>query len=474
MSIQAPMRRLMQRTVRSSKVTQSPLLSLPVEILFLIRDKLIWHHDIKRRELKTFRFICRMFNELFLPIVFAKFSAFHSDWFLDNPLDHVPLLRALIHGSHTFDAIKTLDIKSLAWLTLPVMYTYEEREILPLNQRIKQRPIKVLLSIPYGILYPRLVANKCIQIKSQLHFLTTRRLCLPNVRILKWLVASDNKREIIKHAVTLFSRLPQLTELKLIIRYTEAYTTGLPPLSKLNNLRKLTFRIQSQLRPRQASDYHRNLGSLQELLACNPNLTHLTIRLDDQIDDLDLVGIFSCVPTEKPLILQHLGLSYQFRRGWNAARILPHIHWLTSVELFFSNDSRIQETSAEFHDFWGFLAEMNIYPERIKTSDLDQRFFDYLKRHPNLIGLTLPDLGNYRNQFMQVLTQHAGTLEYLCVLIHQLVDLLRVPENIRVFLQCTRMQEMYIYRFGARAVLSENPCGDGVSHALHFETCFSG
>ncbi|PFH46129.1 hypothetical protein AMATHDRAFT_70595 [Amanita thiersii Skay4041] len=396
-----------------------------------------------------------MFNELFLPVLFAKLSTFR--W--RKPRGNPPLLWALIHGSHTFDAIKTLNIRSLAWLTLPVIYTHQQREIPP-NERIKPTLIKVLWDISSFIFRPpptfNNVASKCAQVTSRRHFLATERFCLPNVRYLQWRVTSNDRREIIEHAITLFSRLPQLTELKLTICYIQKDSMGLPTLSKLNTLRKLTFCIRNWVIPRDAPDYHHDLGSLRELLGCNPDLTHLTIHLDEHIDHLDLADIFSTVPTKKPLKLQHLGLSYQFRRGWDAAKIFPHIRCLTSVNLFFGRcDTETRASYTEFHNFWGFLAGMEVYPEHIKTSHVDHRFFNYLERHPNLVGLTLPNLGNYQSQFMKVLAQHAGTLEYLRMLINQLMVMLRVPENKRVFLQCAKMQQIYICKTGANSVLSK-------------------
>ncbi|PFH49707.1 hypothetical protein AMATHDRAFT_4642 [Amanita thiersii Skay4041] len=228
--------------------------------------------------------------------------------------------------------------------------------------------------------------------------------------------------KMIKHAITLFSCLPQLTELELCVRYTkERTTTALPPLNALNNLRKLSFQIDQLALITPASDYHSNLGSLRELVACNPHLAHLSVQLGRHNDDFDLADIFSAVPAERPLHLQYLSLSYQFINGWDATKILPHICSLTSIDLRFC--TFISGADSTFHKFWSFLFEMNVFPKDIKISHLDQRFFDYLQRHPNL---------------------HAGTLEYLRMFADQLSDLLRVGENWKIFLRCTRMREIYI------------------------------
>ncbi|PFH50589.1 hypothetical protein AMATHDRAFT_60880, partial [Amanita thiersii Skay4041] len=419
-------------------------LTLPEDIKLLIRNELV--HRIKYSELKRLRLVSRAFNELFLPVVLDTINLFCAR---NNYLANDYQLKELVHEADNLRAVKTLKINSTYWLTSSRFLSFA------LMRRRNQWAAGILMNIGIALyscfillpLFPKasaqVVTTKCAQLKTRLRLITSRKLYLPSVRRVQWTIQPDESSLMLAHMARLLTGLPHLTELELTLTDVDPLTSSMfRQLTQLTNLRKLTIEIvQCGETSLLTSSYRLGTkhNSFRDLIASNPNLVHLVINLQNYSQDsevaIDLATLFSSVAADRPLPLEHFGISWQFTEGWDPEKIMPHFCNLKSIGLCFPNHSK----DLSFHNFWEFLARMNVYPPHVSVNHIDQKSLDYLRKHPNLVGLTIPDVCTMSNEIMQILSQHAKTLQYFSM---DFVSLPWSPENKRAFLQCTALRQI--------------------------------
>ncbi|PFH50326.1 hypothetical protein AMATHDRAFT_47979 [Amanita thiersii Skay4041] len=413
------------------------LVTIPYDVKLLIRDQLVHDFDVSFSELKSLRLVCREFNDLFLPVTYVHLQLFGYPSTADNNRQ----LKALSHRTTSSEAVRTLTIHFTEWLSRSsfhsIPYMRERNNwVSPILSNIS-KVVSNVVTIPLApINTAKRFGAQCYRSACRINFLYTKKLRTPNVNRVRWFVWPYEPESIVVHTVKLLSRLPQLTELELSLTTVE-YPKFFRHLNGLTNLRKLTFQLCPD-RPCSDSQIH----FLQHLIAANRNLTHLVVDIRGDHGGryhVDLANLFRGVPVDQPLQLQHLGINQAFLGGWDPQIIEPHIRSLTSIELDFSWVFQPRE----FHNFWGFLASMGVYPSHIYANHIDERLFNYLYLHPNLTGLSLPGVYAHGNDIIQILSQHAKTLQYLRMSLPTLVNMVRTPRNKRTFLQCTSLQYIY-------------------------------
>ena len=196
---------------------------------------------------------------------------------------------------------------------------------------------------------------------------------------------------ITRGSVKLFLELRHLSELELLVQSYDM-SRIFECFSQLHNLCKLKITVRCFIVPNAVND-------LGKVIGANLNLTHLEL-----VNHLGFEGnlstIFGYVPTNSPLKLEHLGISYGFS---NATAIIPHIRSLTSVKLSFRDDMLTA------------LHSERIFPPIIKTASVNSQLIDYLRQHPRIVSLSIPT--NYEDimgrAIFQIMAHHSESLTYL-------------------------------------------------------------
>ena len=189
----------------------------------------------------------------------------------------------------------------------------------------------------------------------------------------------------------LFLELRHLSELVLLVE-TYDMSRIFECFSQLHNLRKLKIDVRCFNVPNAIDD-------LGKVIGANLYLTHLEL-VNSLGHEGNLSTIFSYVPTNSPLKLEHLGISYGFS---NAAAIVPHIRSLTSIHLSFRSDSILTVLHSE-----------RIFPPIIRTANVNSLLIDYLSQHPRIVRLSVHT--KYKEPvgrtIFEIMTRHAERLRY--------------------------------------------------------------
>ena len=202
-------------------------------------------------------------------------------------------------------------------------------------------------------------------------------------------------------------------------------------LSKLHTLHKLKFDIRywpgGLLRPRsvQVHEFGKVIGS-------NPHLTHLEVIQGYGVRE-NLSKMFSYVPTEPPLMLQHLGISQTFL---DPTAIIPHIRSLTSFDL----------NSSWSSGFLMILLNERIFPPVIQTSRVDDHLIEFLSCNPRITSLSVRDAYSdiAGRAILGIMARHARSLKYFSTSPLSFCRCLEQDENEITFLQCTNLEQLVL------------------------------
>ncbi|PFH50327.1 hypothetical protein AMATHDRAFT_47980 [Amanita thiersii Skay4041] len=154
-------------------------LVIPEDIKLLIRQELVRETDVTDMELKTLRLVCKDFNDLFLPVAYSHISFFQRRDLQDNDQ-----LKMLSQETYTSETVKAVTIRH--------MEPWDERD----------EPDGPAARIPSSI--AKISSPRCSQ-------------CLV-------VDFSDNPSSLQYNLADLMARLPQLTELTLILE-NDQYTS---------------------------------------------------------------------------------------------------------------------------------------------------------------------------------------------------------------------------------------------------------
>lgn len=185
-------------------------------------------------------------------------------------------------------------------------------------------------------------------------------------------------------------------------------------VSKLHKLRKLKITLHYTRRrfdiPREYE-----VDKLGKIIAANPDLTHLDLVHFSRAESYSLTDLFRHVPLDRPLKLEHLGISEVFQTSFT---IIPHIRSMTSCN--FSNSQFLEP-----------LLVSEVFPPIMDLASFDDFTVTYLTHHPGLTSLTLheidpEDIGNV----LRILTRHSKTLTCLGISASLLVQAFRDEQTL--------------------------------------------
>ena len=222
--------------------------------------------------------------------------------------------------------------------------------------------------------------------------------------------------------------MPQLDELTLVIderSHNLDYLTK--SLSELHHLRKLEldFRFRED---KVTSPRNYEIDKFGKVLAANPDLTHLKLKNSGTGDNANLARMFSYIPADRPLRLEHISLSGLF---FGEEAIAPHIRSLASFHL--SHGVYLQVLLAE-----------GIFPPIMSMDYIGPDSIEYFDRHPRITSLSLTR-GCQGVPIFDIIARHSATLTSLSIFAWNFYSLLDRPQSEAVLPQCTNLQELVFY-----------------------------
>jgi hypothetical protein len=227
------------------------------------------------------------------------------------------------------------------------------------------------------------------------------------------------------------SKLPQLTELALTIYTAQDLGHIAGCLSRIHNLRKLTLtfilwytEFRSPSRPS---------GAMGAVLAANPSLTHLELFQGGIGLPEDIALIFNHVPIDRPLKLEHLGVSANVR---DMSVILPHIRSLESI----------REKSDGKSNIFEYLLSQRIFPSAIAAQCVNRQFIEYINCHPGITSLSVDSpLLVSGSEVLGSLARHSRTLERFRICGASLCPNLTHLNHELSMLQCKNLRHLTLY-----------------------------
>ncbi len=233
---------------------------------------------------------------------------------------------------------------------------------------------------------------------------------------------------LLSRSVKLLLRIPQLEELALVIDERSNNLNSLAQsLSQLHTLRKLELDFRFR-KDKLGSPRNYEIHKFGKVIAANPNLTHLKLKNSGTGDNSDLSRMFSYVPADRPLKLEHLTLSGLF---FGEEGITPHICSLTSFHL--SNGVYLRLLLAE-----------GIFPPVISMDYAGPDSREYFDQHPRITSLSFVG-GCQGVPIFETIARHSASLTSLSIYAWKFYDLLERIANETVLLRCTNLQELVFY-----------------------------
>lgn len=419
---------------------------LPTELHLRIRNELLRDPDTTFSHLKPLRLVCRVFDHVWSPIIFASIILlFSDDPVSDEGIEH---LRQLTDGDHSSYAFQTVTLKNWHHLNTAGYHFYNRLKNLWIEDRGRALiyiPLIIILFLPVNLVeylcHPKKIPRRFKTLSSFIRArycanLLPRRLHLPNVCSVKLIAHSRESRWVIYRRARVLAMLPALTELELCLPRDADMAKISKCLNPLRNLRKFTLRILFTVTYIAVNRVLSNIGNFSTIIARNPNLTHLVLRSTTNNAPCDLSSLLRGVPADKPLMLEHVTIDGYCR---NLDALLPHIQSLSSIDIQFMHFA--------MDPFYTTLERAGVFPSTITADALELDLFMYLNRHPGIVRLSIGHYGNYAtlyrdNCLPKILERHSGTLQYLTVRTH----MLRTSEGERALSACKQLRELVLTR----------------------------
>ncbi|KAM6495312.1 hypothetical protein JOM56_009935, partial [Amanita muscaria] len=221
---------------------------------------------------------------------------------------------------------------------------------------------------------PVRVFNSVVRFRARRRLSHAKTLDMPNIRHVEWKAGGDDPNWTTSRTVKLLLEFPQLTELSLVIDEEQDIGYIAKSVSKLHNLRQLSLNIQ-RLPGKSYTTQSLPMDEFRTVIAGNPMLTHLEL-FQSCCSHASLSRMFEQVPSNRPLALEHLGISDNFR---DTDAILPHLGSLKSIHVRSCTSSTI----------FMLMLQERIFPPAVKTVLVDNQFIDYITSHPAITALSV-------------------------------------------------------------------------------------
>ncbi len=196
----------------------------------------------------------------------------------------------------------------------------------------------------------------------------------------------------------------------------------------MHKLRKLKITLH-YTRKRFDTPREYEIDKLGKIIAANPDLTHLDLVHFSRAESYSLTDLFRHVPSDRPLKLEHLGISEVFHASF---AIMPHIRSLTSCNF---SDSQFLEP----------LLAQEVFPPIMDLGSFDDLTAAYLTRHPGLTSLTLHNINPEDiENILRILIRHSKTLTYLKMSGSVLIQALQDEQNAPLLLQYYNLRRLVL------------------------------
>ncbi|KAF8346544.1 hypothetical protein F5887DRAFT_959632 [Amanita rubescens] len=382
-------------------------------------------------ELKALRLVCKLFNQIIAPRVLFCLAMFNYRYTI---LDNIRQFRALSSSRQRGDlhTARKLTIHGWEWNYRGPFVSYRSLPHIGLliwaNIMVSGYHCFNFLSKPK--ILPMSIYNGTLQIYGRFCLSRTPRLNLPNIRSVVWKTRKGDPKWVLSHTVKLFLQFAELEELSLDIdqeHYEYNYLIGC--VCKLHKLRKLKITLRYTL-TRFEMPRENQIDKLGKIIAANPDLTHLDLAYFSSAESYSLTDLFRHVPSDRPLKLEHLGISDVFEPSF---AFMPHIRSLTSCK--FSNSQLLEPLLAQ-----------EVFPPIMDLGSFDDLTVAYLTRHPGLTSLTLRniDSGDTGNM-LRILIRHSKTLTCLKMFGSVLVRALQDEQNAALLHQYYNLRRLVLF-----------------------------
>ncbi|KAM6495309.1 hypothetical protein JOM56_009932 [Amanita muscaria] len=415
------------------------LTNLPVELQECIIVQFARDPDTTFDQLKDLRLVSQTFDVLCSRKCMSCIRLFRRG---DNLLANLRQLHGLLpskHKSHHIDYPKTLIIENWRWV-------YGNKHFLSFREMRNSGqwvPGIILNSTLFPFIYfleflftpqvlPVRVFNSVVRFKARRRLSHTNTLDMPNIRRVEWTAGGGDPNWTTSRTVKLLLEFPQLTELSLVIDEEQDIGYFSRSLSKLHNLQKLRLKKVQYWPGKSYIPQSLPMDEFRAVIAGNPMLTHLEL-FQSCCPKASLSRMFEQVPSNRPLALEHLGISDNFR---DTDAILPHLGSLKSIYIRSCWSSTI----------FMLMHQERIFPPAVKTIHADNRFIDYISFHPAITALSVH---NYYNDtagtmILETMARHGETLEYFSTCASSLGRCLNKVRNELLLLQCTHLRQLVL------------------------------
>ncbi|KAK2464941.1 hypothetical protein APHAL10511_003017 [Amanita phalloides] len=418
--------------------TKSPLANIPFELQEHIIIEFIRDPYTTFDQLKSLRLVSRSFNDVVAPKVLSCIRLFRHG---DSALPSMRQLQALTssNSNNHLYMTDTLLLGNWKWIYGDKLFV-SFREMRNTGLWVPGIIVNsTLLPFIYflGFLFmphllPLTVFNSAVRLRARHRLSHTSSLNMPNIRRVEWTAERDDPNWITSRTVKLLAEFSQLTDLVLIIDEEQDLSYIAKHLSKLRNLRKFMVDIRYwpgkliRSRSSQINDFGKVIGA-------NPHLTHLEL-LQGYGGCGDLSKIFSYVPAERPLILEHLGISDNFSEP---AAVVPHIQSLKSLDL----------TSYWSSRFLLVLLTRRIFPPVVKTARVDDNFLDFLSSHPRIVSLSIHSTYEefVGKAILEIMARHSSSLTCFSTSSLSFCRCLYKIQNEFSLLKCMRLEKLVLW-----------------------------
>ncbi|KAM6495310.1 hypothetical protein JOM56_009933 [Amanita muscaria] len=421
------------------KVIVASLTNLPVELQECIIVQFARDPDTTFDQLKALRLVSRTFDVLCSRKCMSCIRLFRHG---NSPLNNLRQLQGLLpskHKSHHMDLPTTLIIENWRWVYgnnffLSFREMRDGKSWVPgiiFNSTFL--PLVYLLRF---LLAPQVlpvgVFNSIMRFRARRRLSHATTLDLPNIRRVEWLAERDVSNWTTSCTMKLLLEFPQLTELSLVIDEEQDIGYFSKSLSKLHNLRKLSLNV----RRRYPESFRPQIDEFGPVIAGNPMLTHLEL-FQSSFSQASLSRMFEQVPSNRPLALEHFGISDNFR---DTDAILPHLGSLKSIHVRSSTSSAI----------FMLMLQQRIFPPVVETVRADSQFMDYISSHPIITSLSVHSLYDdiAGATILKTMARHCETLDYFSTCASSFCHCLGRVQNELLLLQCTHLRQLvlgYVY-----------------------------
>ncbi|KIL65315.1 hypothetical protein M378DRAFT_24115 [Amanita muscaria Koide BX008] len=272
------------------------------------------------------------------------------------------------------------------------------------------------------------VFNSIMRFGARRRLSHAKILDMPNIRRVEWLAEKDDPNWTTSRTVKLLLEFPQLTELSLVIDKEQDFGYFSKSLSKLHNLRKLSLNVRRWY----PESFRPQIDEFGPVIAGNPMLTHLEL-FQSCCSRVSLSRMFEQVPSNRPLALEHLGISEIVR---DTDAILPHLGSLKSIHVRSCCSSTI----------FMLMLQKRIFPPVVKTERADSQFIDYISSHPTITSLSVHSLydDTAGTMILETMARNGETLEYFSTCASSLGRCLNKVRNELLLLQCTHLRQLVL------------------------------